>query len=299
LSRKWANLLLLAAGAIWGMGFVAQSTAMASIGPLLFVGLRFACATAAILPFALVETARSQNRLRQTDWLSFSFAGLALFATLATQQFGLLTTTVTNSGFLTGLYVIFVPLLVVTIFRERPHWIVWPAVLTVTAGIWLLSDGGIERLKTGDLLTIACAVFAAMQVILIARFAKSARRPVTLAVTQFAVCSILGLCGAFLFEDVEMASIARAAPEILYAGIFSGGVAFTLQAIGQRYTTASQAVIFLSSEAVFAALFAAIILGERLPASGALGCSLILGAMLAVEIVPAMARRRKQVRPQV
>jgi len=298
LNRKWANLLLLAAGAIWGMGFVAQSTAMASVGPLLFVGLRFCCATAVILPFALVETARSQNRLRQTDWLSFALAGLALFATLATQQFGLLTTTVTNSGFLTGLYVIFVPLLVVTIFRERPHWVVWPAVLTVTSGIWLLSGGEIEQLKTGDMLTIACAAFAAMQVILIARFAKGAGRPVTLAVTQFGVCSVLGLCAALLFENIEMASILRAAPEILYAGIFSGGIAFTFQAVGQRYTTPSQAAIFLSSEAVFAALFAAIFLGERVPPIGAVGCALILGAMLAVEIVPAIAGRRNEGRPR-
>jgi drug/metabolite transporter (DMT)-like permease len=130
-----------------------------------------------------------------------------------------------------------------------------------------------------------------MQVIFIARAASSTGRPITLAVTQFAISAVIGLTIALIHEPIDLSAIRIAAPEIVYAGIFSGGIAFTLQVIGQRYTTAPQAAIFLSSEALFAALFGALILGERLPASGFLGCSLIFAAIIAVEVLPALLLR--------
>lgn len=296
MTRKWANMLLLAAGAIWGMGFVAQSTAMADIGPLMFVGLRFLCATAVIFPFAFMESRKAGGTLKAADWRAFCLAGLALCGGMVTQQIGLLTTSVTNSGFLTGLYVIFVPLLVVLLFRDRPHWIVWPAVMAVFSGIWLLSGTGLDGLKTGDWLTIICAVFWALQVILVARFARRSGRPVTLAVTQFAVCGVLSTAAAPFIETTDLHAALRAAPEIVYAGVFSGGVAFTLQAIGQRYSTPAQAAIFLSSESVFAAVFAAIFLGERLAIGGLAGCALILAAILAVEVIPSLKENSSRAR---
>lgn len=128
---------------------------------------------------------------------------------------------------------------------------------------------------------------------MIARSAGNTGRPVTLAVTQFAVTAVLALVIAAAIEPIDIAAIRLALPEILYAGIFSGGIAFTLQVIGQRYTTAPQAAIFLSTEAVFAALFGALILGERLPSAGLAGCGLIFAAILAVEIVPALRARRR------
>jgi drug/metabolite transporter (DMT)-like permease len=151
-------------------------------------------------------------------------------------------------------------------------------------------------LKTGDWLTIICAVFWALQVILIARFAGNTGRPVTLAVTQFAVCAALSLAAAWFVETTDLQAISRAAPEILYAGVFSGGIAFTFQAIGQRYSSPAQAAILLSSESVFAAGFAAIFLGERFQARGYAGCALILAAILAVEVVPSLARFSGKVR---
>ncbi|WP_157020169.1 DMT family transporter [Mesorhizobium xinjiangense] len=294
MTRIQANLVLLSAGALWGMGFIAQSTAMAVIGPFLFVGLRFVCATLAMLPFALREARQARAPLTRRDWRDFIVIGLLLFGGMASQQLGLLTTTVTNSGFLTGLYVVMVPLLAVLLFRQKPHPVVWPAAFAALAGIWLLSGGSISRLSTGDWLTILCALFWALQMIAIARHANHTGRPVTLAVTQFAVCAGVALAIAAVFEPVDPAAIRLALPEILYAGIVSGGIAFTLQAIGQRYTTAPQAAIFLSSEAVFAAVFGAIFLGERLPAGGLAGCALIFGAILAVEALPLLLVRRRR-----
>lgn len=292
MSRSQANTLLLIAGAMWGMGFVAQSTAMESIGPFLFIGLRFSVAGLAMLPFALREATQAATPLSARNWRIFSLVGILLFGGMAAQQVGLMTTTVTNSGFLTGLYVVMVPFLGVILFRQWPHWIVWPATLSALAGIWLLSGGHAVSFVTGDWLTILCAAFWALQVVFIARAAARTGRPVTLAVVQFAVTAAIALAIALITEPIFLAEIARALPEILYAGIFSGGIAFTLQIVGQRYTTAPQAALFLSTEAVFAALFGAIFLGERLPPAGLAGCALILSAILLVEIVPALRGRR-------
>ena len=288
MTRLQANTLLLISGAMWGMGFVAQSTAMEAIGPFLFIGLRFAIAGISMLPFALREGRQAPVSLSPVDWRNFLCVGLLLFGGMAAQQVGLMTTTVTNSGFLTGLYVVMVPFLGVILFRQWPHSIVWPAALCALTGIWLLSGGSAVSLRTGDWLTILCAAFWALQVIYIARSAGRTGRPVTLAVTQFFVTAAISLAIALSVEPIVLTEILRALPELLYAGIFSGGIAFTLQVVGQRYTTAPQAAIFLSTEAVFAALFGAVFLGERLPPAGLLGCSLIFSAILLVEVVPAL-----------
>jgi drug/metabolite transporter (DMT)-like permease len=274
------------------MGFVAQSTAMENVGPFLFIGMRFIVGAVAVLPFMIFESRNSAAPLSSRDWRMFGFIGVILFAGMAFQQVGLMTTTVTNSGFLTGLYVVMVPFLAVLIYREWPHPVVWPCAFAALAGIFLLSGGDVAALTSGDWLTLLCALCWAFQMIFIARYVVSTGRPVTLAVVQFAVCGAIGLTVALLLEPIEPAAIRAALPEILYAGIFSGGIAFTLQIIGQRYTTASQAAIFLSTEAVFAAIFGALLLGERIPAIGLVGCALILAAILAVETVPALTRRR-------
>ena len=292
MSRTRANLILLLAGAMWGMGFVALSTAMQARGRGLFVGLRFAVATLAMLPLALMEQARAPAQLAARHWRAFGAIGLILFGGMAAQQIGLMTTTVTNSGFLTGTYVVMVPFLAVLIYRQWPHPAVWGGALLTLVGIWLLSGGGLTALTTGDWLTLLCALFWALQVLLISRYAAETGRPVTLAVVQFAVCGAIGLGAAFALEPIAIAPIAEALPEILYAGIFSGGIAFTLQVIGQRYTTAPQAAIFLSTEAVFSAIFGAFLLGERLPPMGFVGCALIFAAILVVELLPAMRQRR-------
>ncbi len=292
MSRLQANSILLLAGAVWGMGFIAQSTAMDSIGPFLFIAMRFALATLVVLPFAVIETRQSGQQLQPSDWKGFIWIGVALFVGMSTQQIGLLTTTVTNSGFLTGLYVVFTPILTVLLLRKKPHFIIWPGAALSTAGIYMLSSGDLSSLRAGDILTIICAVFWAVQVILIGKFGKESGRPITLSVVQFAVCAILGLFSAIIIEKVNTDIIIAALPEILFTGIFSSGIAFTLQAIGQRYTTAPQAAIFLSSEALFAALFGALILGDRLKAIGYIGCLLIFISMILVEVVPEVQKRR-------
>jgi drug/metabolite transporter (DMT)-like permease len=293
--RHHANLLLLAAGAIWGMGFVAQSTAMQAIGPFLFVGLRFLIAAVVTLPFAMLEARRAATPVAGGAWFGFLWVGLSLFGGIILQQIGLLTTSVTNSGFLTGLYVVFVPILLVLVLRRRPHPVVWPASALAFAGLFMLSGGAIVSMRTGDLLTILAALFWAVQVILIGRYAAETGRPLLLSVVQFAICAALGLGFAMLLEPVELASIRSALPEILYAGAIASGLAFSLQAVGQRYTSPALAAILLSTEALFAAFFGALFLGERIGGIGYLGGVLIFIAIVAVEAVPPLLARRRLV----
>ncbi len=296
MSRYTANALLLLAGAIWGFTFVAQQTAMEYVGPYTFIALRFLIASIVVLPFALRESAKGKREdkplptLRAIHFVQYMLIGLSLFLGMAAQQVAIQTITVTNSGFLTSLYVIFTPFLGVLLFLQWPHRIVWPASLLAVAGIYLLAGGSFTALSYGDLLTIGGAVFWALQIVLIGRFIGNTNRPLALAVVQFAVTSVLAFCVALVFETWSVQQIAAAAKEILFAGVLSTGIAFSLQVIGQRYTTAPQAAIFLSSESLFAALFGALFLSERIGVIGLIGCALIFVAMLAVEVIPEWKR---------
>lgn len=295
MNRWTANLVLLLAGAVWGMGFVAQSTGMEHLGPFTFIAIRFTIALLVVLPFAFWESAKSQvpieNKVK--SFWSFTVIGVMFFCGMAAQQVGLLTTTVSNSGFLTGLYVVFTPLVAVAIFRDWPNSVIWPASLVAMFGIFLLSGGNLAALEVGDYLTIASALFFAIQTVLIGRFVINSGRPILLAAAQFLVVALCALMGTLFFQEpVTLEAVRGAGWELIYTGVFAGAFAFTLQVIGQRYTSASQAVIFLASEAPFAAIFAFIALGERMGSLGLVGCFCILIAMMMVELVPEWRRRK-------
>jgi drug/metabolite transporter (DMT)-like permease len=292
MTRLQANLVLLLAAAIWGGGFVAQSTAMKAIGPFWFIGLRFAIAAIAVLPFMLLEARKAPVKTSPRHIKLYILTGLALFGGAATQQVGLQTTTVTNSSFITGLYVVFVPLIAVIFLRRSPHWIIWPGAIMAVTGIYLLAGGHLSALSVGDFLTVICAVFWAAQITLASMTVSETGRALTLSTAQFAITAICALAIAIAIEPISMTAITAAAPEILYVGIFSSGLAFVLQVIGQRYTTPSQAAIFLSSEALFGSLLGALLLGETIPPLGYAGCALMFTAMLVVELVPEIGRRR-------
>lgn len=295
MSRIQANLVLLLAAAIWGGGFVAQSQAMEWLGPNWFNALRFALATVAVLPFALREARSTGKPLALRDYGWFLLVGLSLLAAQTLQQIGIQSTSVTNASFLTGLYVVLVPVIAVAFLQRRPHWIIWPAALLTVIGILLLNGGSLSTLGEGDILVILCAIFIAIQITLTPIAVRISERPLALATVQFTVCAGGAGLAAGALEPISTSAIVAALPEILYAGLLSSGVAFVLQIIGQRYTTAPQAAIFLSSEALFGALFGAILLAETLPSIGYAGCGLIFAAMLLVELVPEWTRRRTAV----
>ncbi len=288
-----ANLLLLTAGAIWGMGFVSQQTAMDHVGPWFFIAIRFAIAALAMLPLALRELAGAGRRVTGDEYGKFALIGLFFFFGNGAQQIALMTTSVTNAGFLTALYIILVPILGIVIFRQLPHWVIWPASALALSGIFLLSGGKLDALSAGDLLTILCAAFWAVQIMLVGRFGQASRLPVALTVVQFAVTALMAGIVTIFMERVELNAALLAAPEILFSGVVAGGIAFTLQTVGQQHTSAPQAAIFLSSEALFAAFFGVLLVGDRLVPIAWLGCALIFAAILATELVPGWLARRE------
>ncbi len=296
-------MLLLLAAAVWGMGFVAQETAMEHIGPMAFVGLRYLLAGLAVLPFALNEqhARRETARRQQQHHAPFTLRnllpvipiGIAFFLANATQQVGLLATTVTNAGFLTALYVVFVPLITLVILRKRQAAIIWPASGLALGGIFLLSGGSLSVLNWGDWLTIVSAVFWSLHVILVGRIAGQYGMPYTLAAAQFLIAGLIGMIAHWFIPlpginepALTIQALTASAPQILYSGLIAGGFAFTLQVIAQQKTSAAATAILLSSESLFAAALAALLLGERLSSIGYLGGLMIFAAILLIGLWP-------------
>ncbi|MEM7300744.1 MAG: DMT family transporter [Pseudomonadota bacterium] len=304
MSRITANLLLLLAGLLWGLGFVAQSTAMDDLGPMLFVGLRFLIAALVVLPFAVAESSRNRGQKRnQMNWSEAAWPviwiGLVFSIGTVLQQAGILTTTITNAGFLTSLYVVLVPVLVFLVLREQQHWIVWPCSVAAIIGIYLLGGGSLSGLQPGDLLMIACAFFWAVHVILIGKAAQKFGNPIMIATLQFAICGAFGFAGFGIAQIIgwvdepwpTLAQVWAAMPEVLYAAVVAAAIGFTLQAIAQQHTRPADAAILLSSESLFAALFGATLLSEVLSVPAYMGCGLIFVAILAVQVIPELANR--------
>ena len=294
MNRLKANMLLMLTAMIWGTAFVAQHTSMENIGPHFFTGIRFLLGGLVVLPFGLREYGKNKSQsidLSLRDFLGMCLCGLFIFLASILQQIGIELTSVTNAGFLTGLYVPLVPLMLLVFWRKLPHWSIWPSVMGCLVGTYYLSGGNLSRLSTGDYWMIIAAVFWALQIIAVGFVVRTSKAPLLLAAVQFIVCGLLGVLSGFIFETFSFANIMNAGFEILYAGVLSVGVAFTLQAVAQTHTGQADAAIIMSGETLFAALAAAVILGERLNFMGYFGCAVIFISILSVELLPLWRRK--------
>lgn len=293
MSRPLAALLLLICTMLWGFAFIAQKSAMDSMGPLTFAGVRYLLGGLIVLPLALRERRKQPTPLSANHWALIVAMSLVFFAGSWLQQSGLATTTATNGGFLTGLYVFFVPLLGYLLFRTRPHPIIFACVPLALIGIYFLNGGGLASFNGGDGLIVISAVFWAMHVILLGRIASATGLPIFVSAVSFLVAGGVALALAFLIEQPSLDGIGAGWIEIAYAGILSTAVAFTFQAIGQQYVPPANAAIILSAESLFAAIGGALLLGERLPPIGYAGAALIFAAIVAVEALPPLWQRRQ------
>lgn len=279
--RLLADLALLTVAMIWGSAFVAQRLAAGEIGVYLFNGARFLLAAGVLAPLARsrILTRSQMPGLSRANLPGVALAGTVMVAGAALQQAGLKTTTAGNAGFITGLYVVLIPIMMSIFWRRRPRPAIWAAALLATLGMYLLSAAGKLRINPGDGLELAGSLFWALHVIIVSGMVQ--RMDVLhFAVGQYLVCALVNLALAFGFEPVSLTAIAANAGAILYTGLLSVGVGYTLQAVGQRVAPPADAAIILSGESVFAALSGWVFLGEALSPLQLAGCGIMLAGML-------------------
>jgi len=289
MTRVQANLLMLLAAFIWGSTFVAQRLGMQDVGPYTYTGMRFLLGALFVMPLAWREYRNLHVRgirFERSDFVKWLGIGLLLTGGAVLQQIGIVTAMASNAGLLTALYVPLVPILAWALHKHVPHWSLWPAVAGSLYGTYLLGGGELSALNTGDLWVIASTLFWSGHVLYIGRVAAEKGAPILLAVTQFLVCGAIATLLALAVETPSMAGLIAATPTILYGGLLSVGIAYTLQVVAQRHTHASDAAILLSSETLFAALAGAIFLGERLTSMQMSGGVLIFTSILLVQLIP-------------
>ncbi|ODT77796.1 MAG: hypothetical protein ABS76_26205 [Pelagibacterium sp. SCN 64-44] len=299
MSRPLATLLLLICTMFWGFAFIAQKSAMDSMGPLSFAGVRYLLGGLLVLPLAFYERRRKPMTLTRTHWLFILAMSSVFFLGSWLQQAGLATTTATNGGFLTGLYVFFVPLLGYALFRSRPHPIIFLGVPLALVGIYYLNGGGLDSFNSGDWLIVGSAVFWALHVILLGHVARLTGLPIFVSAMSFLFAGTVASAIALGTEAPTFEAISAGWIEIAYAAVLSTAVAFTFQAIGQQHVPPANAAIILSAESLFAAIGGALVLGERLPPIGYAGAALIFAAILLVETVPPLWARRRAHAPRI
>jgi drug/metabolite transporter (DMT)-like permease len=294
MSRLNADIALLFAAAVWGVAFVFQKSAMDHIGPLAFIAARGAVAALALAPLALREGNRA-NSVDSLGFLRIAIAGGTLFFIAAwLQQAGLRTATVTNTGFLTALYVVFTPFIAWAWSGKTPNRIVWPAAALSAVGTWLLGGASVSAFSRGDMLVALSAIFWAIHVVITGR-ASPYRRPIAYTAIQFATVGALATLASSLLEQTTLAGLRSAAIDIAYVGLLSSALTFTILTVALQHTPPSEAAVIVSMETVFAAGAAYLLLGELLGATGWIGAALILGATLLLQVGSALAARRSTI----
>ncbi|MFM1685604.1 DMT family transporter [Aeromonas salmonicida] len=280
-----SNMMLLMAAAIWGLGFVAQRLGMDHMGPYTFNGLRFLLGAASLLPLLWWLKSRQpagqsdDRRLLLTGGL---LAGAVLFSAASLQQVGLLYTTAAKAGFITGLYIILVPVIGLAL-RHKTGTNTWVGAFIAMAGLYYLSVTEDFTIGYGDLLQVAGALFWAIHLLVLDHY-SSRVAPIRLASVQFLVCGLLSLAVAFTIEMPTISGAVAGWQALLYAGLVSVGVGYTLQVVGQRGAHPAHAAIILSLETVFAAIGGVLLLGEILDERAIVGCALMLAGMLISQV---------------
>lgn len=291
--RLHADFMLLFIAAIWGLAFVFQKTAMAHIGPFLFLAARSILAAVTLSYPGRAESRKLGSRPPAGFWIISCVGGVSFFLGGILQQIGLVTATVTNTGFLTGLYVVITPLLMWGILSKAPRFYVWAAVVLAFSGTWLLGGGTLQGFSRGDWLVALSALFWSAHMLIVAHAARYAR-PIGFTAMQFGVVALLSLLGAGIFETISVSALWAAWPEIAYVGFLSSALTFTLLAVALQHTPAAEATILVSMETLFAALCAAMLLGETLAPIGWVGASMMFAATLVVQAAPTVLNTRKR-----
>lgn len=278
-------IMLLSASLIWGVAFVAQSAGMAYVGPYTFTAVRSALAAIGLGILILILDHKGispQGKDQKTLWRAGIILGVVMTIASNLQQIGLVTTSAGKAGFITSLYIVLVPVFGLFL-RRRPHPMLWVSVLIALVGLYFLSIRGDFSMSGGDLLVLASAVAFTFQILLVDHFSPKVDI-IRLNCIQFCVMAILSFVPMMLLEQPKMPAIADAWLPIVYAGLFSGCGAYTLQLLGQRRVEPAAASLLLSPENVFSALAGWAILGQMLTARELLGCALVFAAIITSQL---------------
>jgi len=294
MSRQVAHGLLLLTSFVWGITFVFQTTGMETIGPFGFTTLKFLTGTITILPMAIWEYRRAPLQTIMLDskddrvliMIGIINLGVLMFVGSALQQVSLGITSIANTAFLTTLYVPLVPILGLLMFRRNMRKLRWVAVAIFVVGSWLMSGASPSDAVIGDVMVIIGAFFWAGHIMLVGWMAQRTHAPFQLAFLQMLITTILSYFVFSFTETMTLMDLSAVWPEILFAGIMSTGLGFTLQLIAQQHCSNAAAAILLSLEGVFAAISGWVLLGQSMMVSAMMGAGLIFVAVLIVELSP-------------
>lgn len=286
--------LLLLTAAIWGFAFVAQVQGMDHVEPFTLIGVRFLIAIIVLLPVVLFfERGRTDAAERKRTLIASLVAGLLLFTASSFQQFGIqIQGSAGVAGFITGLYTVLVPIACYLFFKQRTSVSVWLGAILAVLGLFLLCYKVGEGLYfgLGELLLLIGSFLWTAHVIVIDKLGKSVRS-LHLAWGQFAVCAVLGLLLAFVFEQPSLGAILDAKWSILYCGVMSSGVAYTLQIVAQKRADPTKAAIVLSTESLFSAIGGLLFGIDDISWIGYVGCALMFAGIVASQIEPRSKRK--------
>ncbi len=277
--------MLLSASLIWGVAFVAQSAGMQYVGPYTFTATRSVLAALGlgILILILDKTGmKSKNTDKKVLWRAGIILGVVMTIASNLQQVGLLTTSAGKAGFITSLYIVLVPMFGLFL-KRRPHPMTWISVLIALVGLYFLSIRGDFTMSQGDLLVLASALAFTVQILLVDHYSPKVDI-IRLNCIQFSVMAILSAIPMMILEQPKMPAISDAWLTIVYAGLFSGCGAYTLQMMGQRHVEPATASLLLSPENVFSALAGWVILGQTLSLRELFGCALVFAAIISSQL---------------
>lgn len=272
-----AHLILVSVAAIWGFAFVAQSSGMDYLGPHSFNAARFILAAVSLLPVWWILK-KHQVPQGKTLIIGGLIAGTVMFAGFSFQQIGLLHTTAGNAGFITGMYIVLVPIFGV-LLGQSTNLQTWSGVLLAVLGLFSLSVEPDLSINRGDLMELIGAFFWTAHVLTIGILSRKVDA-IALSIMQFVVAAVWASIAMFMFETPELADFQDGWLPLLYAGIASSGIACTLQIIGQKKIAPTTAALILSTEAVFAVIGGWFFLGEVIGSKELLGCALMLTGMM-------------------
>ena len=300
------SLLLLLGAMIWGFAFVVQRVGMESMQPVSFNGIRNLLAGLCLFPVSLLldrqrdgknaslpEKKRKTPADKKQQTIAGLLCGVFLFLASSLQQMGLVDTSAGKAGFITALYVVLVPVTAFLLFRKNPGRWIWVSVFLAVIGLFLLCVPVGERfsLNKGDLLVLGCAICFTGQILAVDTYASRVD-PIRLSRDEFLVSGILGIFASIFCETITLEGILGALPSILYAGIVSGAIGYTLQILGQRDTNPTLASLLMCLESVFSALSGALVLGERMSSREAFGCAIMFSAVILSQLSPLLRRRK-------